>query len=283
MRYALALEQELDKDEILTRYLNIAYFGAGAYGIAAASQAVLLQDPGQADPGPGGPARRPGAVAGQRTTRSTATRTRRWPAGRTCWSAMVETGAITAGRRPPRREPNRWRCKPSRPRTTARRVPDGAQRLGLLLRLLHAAGGASQAAFGATADERRARAAPGRLHHRVLAGPGRRRPPREQVAEDLSDVQQGRGAAHRGGAAGHRAGAGDGGQPRTTAWPTNPAGQRELPEHRQPADRRRRRDRAATRPARRSRSSPCSPRWSPGLPLVTGFDAPTQLLTTLRR
>ncbi|GAA3747974.1 hypothetical protein GCM10022225_34920 [Plantactinospora mayteni] len=37
-RYALALERRLGKDEILSRYLNIAYFGAGAYGIAAASQ-----------------------------------------------------------------------------------------------------------------------------------------------------------------------------------------------------------------------------------------------------
>jgi membrane peptidoglycan carboxypeptidase len=38
MRYAVALEQKLSKQEILDRYLNIAYFGAGAYGIAAASQ-----------------------------------------------------------------------------------------------------------------------------------------------------------------------------------------------------------------------------------------------------
>jgi membrane peptidoglycan carboxypeptidase len=37
-RLALALEQTYDKDEILTRYLNIAYFGHGAYGIQAAAQ-----------------------------------------------------------------------------------------------------------------------------------------------------------------------------------------------------------------------------------------------------
>lgn len=37
MRYALALERKLTKDEILTDYLNIAYFGAGAYGVEAAS------------------------------------------------------------------------------------------------------------------------------------------------------------------------------------------------------------------------------------------------------
>ncbi|WP_229399998.1 transglycosylase domain-containing protein [Micromonospora okii] len=38
IRYATALEQRLGKDEILNRYLNIAYFGSGAYGVAAASQ-----------------------------------------------------------------------------------------------------------------------------------------------------------------------------------------------------------------------------------------------------
>ena len=37
-RLALALEQTYSKDEILTRYLNIAYFGQGAYGIQAAAQ-----------------------------------------------------------------------------------------------------------------------------------------------------------------------------------------------------------------------------------------------------
>jgi membrane peptidoglycan carboxypeptidase len=37
-RLALALERTYSKDEILTRYLNIAYFGHGAYGIQAAAQ-----------------------------------------------------------------------------------------------------------------------------------------------------------------------------------------------------------------------------------------------------
>ncbi len=36
-RYALAIERDLTKDEILRRYLNIAYFGNGAYGIGAAA------------------------------------------------------------------------------------------------------------------------------------------------------------------------------------------------------------------------------------------------------
>jgi len=45
MRYAVALEQELSKQEILNRYLNIAYFGAGAYGIAAASERYFAKEP----------------------------------------------------------------------------------------------------------------------------------------------------------------------------------------------------------------------------------------------
>jgi membrane peptidoglycan carboxypeptidase len=38
LAYALAIEKQYSKDEILTRYLNIAYFGAGAYGVEAASR-----------------------------------------------------------------------------------------------------------------------------------------------------------------------------------------------------------------------------------------------------
>jgi membrane peptidoglycan carboxypeptidase len=36
-RLALSLEERWTKDQILTRYLNIVYFGAGAYGVEAAS------------------------------------------------------------------------------------------------------------------------------------------------------------------------------------------------------------------------------------------------------
>ena len=36
-RYALGLERRLSKDEILERYLNIAYYGRGAYGIGTAA------------------------------------------------------------------------------------------------------------------------------------------------------------------------------------------------------------------------------------------------------
>src|SRR3954471_16790000 len=43
-RLALALEQKYSKDEILTRYLNIVYFGEGAYGIQAAAQTYFSVD-----------------------------------------------------------------------------------------------------------------------------------------------------------------------------------------------------------------------------------------------
>ncbi|CAA9327337.1 MAG: Multimodular transpeptidase-transglycosylase [uncultured Frankineae bacterium] len=36
-RYAMALERRISKDEILERYLNIAYYGNGAYGIGTAT------------------------------------------------------------------------------------------------------------------------------------------------------------------------------------------------------------------------------------------------------
>jgi membrane peptidoglycan carboxypeptidase len=38
LRYAIAIESELTKDEILERYLNLVNFGDGAYGVQAAAQ-----------------------------------------------------------------------------------------------------------------------------------------------------------------------------------------------------------------------------------------------------
>ncbi|MDR8409572.1 penicillin-binding protein [Nonomuraea sp. 3-1Str] len=38
LRLALAMEQKYSKDQILERYLNIAYFGAGAHGVEAAAR-----------------------------------------------------------------------------------------------------------------------------------------------------------------------------------------------------------------------------------------------------
>ncbi|MBO4209073.1 penicillin-binding protein [Micromonospora echinofusca] len=45
MRYAMQIDRDLSKDEILERYLNIAAFGNGAYGIFAASQTYFGKHP----------------------------------------------------------------------------------------------------------------------------------------------------------------------------------------------------------------------------------------------
>ena len=45
MRYALALEKQLTKDQILERYLNMAPFGHGAFGIYAAAEVYFNKSP----------------------------------------------------------------------------------------------------------------------------------------------------------------------------------------------------------------------------------------------
>ncbi|MEV8513445.1 transglycosylase domain-containing protein [Dactylosporangium sp. NPDC051484] len=45
MKYAIDLEKKLSKQDILERYLNIASFGHGAYGIFAASHVYFEKDP----------------------------------------------------------------------------------------------------------------------------------------------------------------------------------------------------------------------------------------------
>ncbi len=45
MRYALAVEKQLTKDQVLERYLNIAAFGNSAFGIYAASQVYFGKEP----------------------------------------------------------------------------------------------------------------------------------------------------------------------------------------------------------------------------------------------
>jgi len=47
IRYAIALEKEFSKNQILENYLNITYFGNGGYGIASASQLYFSKPPSQ--------------------------------------------------------------------------------------------------------------------------------------------------------------------------------------------------------------------------------------------
>ncbi len=46
---ALKLENQLDKEEILERYLNVIYFGRGAYGVQAASRSYFGRDVSELD------------------------------------------------------------------------------------------------------------------------------------------------------------------------------------------------------------------------------------------
>jgi membrane peptidoglycan carboxypeptidase len=46
LRLAMAAEEQFTKDQILERYLNIAYFGGGAYGIEAAAQRFYSRSAG---------------------------------------------------------------------------------------------------------------------------------------------------------------------------------------------------------------------------------------------
>ncbi len=47
MRYAMAIEEKLSKDQILERYLDIAYFGNGGYGAGSAAWAYFSKKPAQ--------------------------------------------------------------------------------------------------------------------------------------------------------------------------------------------------------------------------------------------
>jgi membrane peptidoglycan carboxypeptidase len=49
LRYAMAIEDKYTKDQILEKYLNIAYFGAGAYGIEAAAKRFFKKHASELD------------------------------------------------------------------------------------------------------------------------------------------------------------------------------------------------------------------------------------------
>ncbi|MGH9179921.1 MAG: transglycosylase domain-containing protein [Acidimicrobiales bacterium] len=50
VQYAVRLEKEYSKDELLERYLNQVYFGDGAYGLTAAAQSYFATSPEQLSP-----------------------------------------------------------------------------------------------------------------------------------------------------------------------------------------------------------------------------------------
>ena len=115
---ALWLEARLSKDEILARYLNSVYFGAGAYGADAAAKRYFgkkagdldlaeVGDAGRADPRPVAAGAEPQPEGGAPPRASSCSR--RWS----------QTGAIDeAARRGARRAGRGSRSRPNRSPTT---------------------------------------------------------------------------------------------------------------------------------------------------------------------
>lgn len=94
-RLAMAVEQRMSKEEILQRYLNLAYFGEGAYGIFAASQVYFDKRPMDLEIHEAatlvGIIRAPSLYSPSNEERlSVATERRDWVIDQ-----MVETGAVT--------------------------------------------------------------------------------------------------------------------------------------------------------------------------------------------
>ena len=90
---ALWLESHLSKEEILVRYLNTAYFGAGVYGVDAASRRYFGKSAKQLSLSESamlaGLVRAPSALAPHRNLEAARER------AQTVLDAMVETGALT--------------------------------------------------------------------------------------------------------------------------------------------------------------------------------------------
>ena len=94
LKYAVTLEKELTKDQILQGYLNLVYYGDQAYGVEAAAQhyfsvsaaeLTLPQAALLAGPGPAPRHDRPGALP----------RGAPWPAATSSWTGCTSCGSIT--------------------------------------------------------------------------------------------------------------------------------------------------------------------------------------------
>ena len=115
LRYAMAIEKKYTKDQILEKYLNIAYFGAGAYGVEAAAKRFFGVHGGRAHPGAGGDAggRRAGPQHAPTPTWARSSRERLLDRRNVVLDRMAELEQDHPGRRPPR----------PRPRSSATRAP----------------------------------------------------------------------------------------------------------------------------------------------------------------
>lgn len=97
---AIKLEQQISKEQILTRYLNTVYFGRGAYGVQAASRVWFGHDVEEVDPGEAaflaGLLRSPNGADPYRNDESLTEAIRR---RRVVLQAMVDEGYLTAEER----------------------------------------------------------------------------------------------------------------------------------------------------------------------------------------
>ncbi|GAB3219258.1 transglycosylase domain-containing protein [Glycomyces halotolerans] len=95
-RLAMAVEEQLTKDEILERYLNQAYFGHNAYGIFAASQVYFSKHPSELELQEAallaGLVQAPSAYDPVTSDQSSAMERRNW-----VFERMVEVGYLSRG------------------------------------------------------------------------------------------------------------------------------------------------------------------------------------------
>ena len=96
IKYAVTLEKEMTKDQILQGYLNLAYYGDLAYGVEAAAQHYFSVSAAKLNLSAGGAPRRPRPEPGRAPIRAT-TRKRPRPAATSSW-----TGCTRSASSPPR-------------------------------------------------------------------------------------------------------------------------------------------------------------------------------------
>ncbi|WP_410811645.1 transglycosylase domain-containing protein [Micromonospora sp. 067-2] len=178
MRYALALERELSKEEILTRYLNIAYFGAGAYGIAAASKRYFSRSPAELTLTQAamlaGLVRSPDSDDPINGDADSALQRRGYVLDQLVESSQVSTDAAAAARAQP------LDLKPSETPNDCTAVPDGLNDWGFFCDWF-TQWWSSQSAFGSSADERQRTLRRGGFSIVSSLDPGVQRATTEQV------------------------------------------------------------------------------------------------------
>ena len=130
MRYALAIEKKMSKQQILEGYLNVSYFGAGAYGVEAAARRYFDVSASQVTP------HRQRLSQGWFSSQSATTRRHTRRSGRFAATWSSTAWRIRATSPPPRlRPPRRFRSR--RPEAQGTRERLRPKQVPVLLRLHH--------------------------------------------------------------------------------------------------------------------------------------------------